>query len=141
MAVSIGNIRAGIDTRLATISGLYHSAYGPDAVNEFPFAFVLPSNDIQTGMVMSGVGLMGHFHVVILDRIAAGLDPAQSSIDAYISPAGTSSIKTAIEGDKSLGGTADTLWVDSISDYDVVEYGGNKYMGAIIKINVVAVTT
>jgi streptogramin lyase len=103
-------------------------------------AFVLPGDDIQTGLVMTGVGLQGHFHVVVLAGVAGGLDSAQSTIDVYLSPAGTSSIKAAIEGDKTLGGTCDTLWVDSISDYDVVEYNDNKYMGAIIKVMVVAIT-
>jgi hypothetical protein len=140
MSISIGSIRSGLDTRLATISGLNHSARGPDAINVYPLAFVLPGDDIQTGLVMTGVGLQGHFHVVVLAGVAGGVDSAQSTIDAYLSPAGTSSIKVAIEGDKTLGGKCDTLWVDSISDYDVVEYNDNKYMGAIIKVMVVAIT-
>jgi hypothetical protein len=55
---------------------------------------------------------------------------AQNNLDAYVSSTGTSSIKLAIEGDKSLAGAVFDTRVVEMRTYGAVSIGEVTYIAA-----------
>ncbi|NCX13612.1 MAG: hypothetical protein EBW73_12535, partial [Betaproteobacteria bacterium] len=63
---------------------------------------------------------------------------AQNSLDSYLAPTGAGSVKTAIEGDRSLGGKAQTLRVTEMSGITPVTLGDVSYLSATFMVTVYA---
>ena len=130
-------IRAGIKTRLDTISGLRNYTNVPEQL-QFPATFVVPRTwEYHQAMGSPGYGRV-EFEVTIL---AAPLNRssysrAQDALDTYLDDTGASSIKAAIEGDLTLGGTVTTLIVQRVRDYGAVEFADVTYVGAIVDVEV-----
>jgi hypothetical protein len=106
--MNVSNVRDGIKTRLQTISGLRVWDVIPDqvtppgaVVGQLDFTF-----DIDNAR---GVDLANVDVYVIVQRIDAR--SGQNKLDGYLAGSGASSIKAAIEGDRTLGGTVNTLRV------------------------------
>jgi len=55
---------------------------------------------------------------------------AQNKLDAYASSSGNSSVKAAIEKDKTLGGKAFSLRVTNLRNYNQVTVGDVTYLSA-----------
>jgi len=101
-------VRDGLKTRLQTITGLRVYDLIPETPTP-PCAVVGPLDftfdiDNARGLDQANVDIY-----VIVQRFSdrAG----QDKLDAYLAGSGSSSIKTAIEGDRTLGGTVNTLRV------------------------------
>lgn len=122
---TLGQVRDGLQTRLATISGLRTHATWPDTVNP-PAALVRPLG--STFDQRYGNGTVIHFEIVLVLQLGT-LRTAQDALDAYLDPSGASSIVAAIEGDRTLGGYADTLAVLGWHDYGGLEIGTVAYLG------------
>lgn len=132
--MSIVGIRDGLNTRLATISGLkvYHEA--PEAIASTPAITVLPSaGDYYTAM---GSGLAHVFTLTVLVSLSQGHQRAQAELDKYLARSGADSILAAIEGDPTLGGACDTLKVTRYYDYGGHDYAGQRFLGARIEVEV-----
>ena len=106
--MNVSSVRDGIKTRLATISGLRVWDVIPDqvtppgaVVGQLDFTF-----DIDNAR---GVDLANVDVYVIVQRMDAR--SGQNKLDGYLAGSGSSSIKAAIEGDRTLGGTVNTLRV------------------------------
>jgi hypothetical protein len=106
--MNVSNVRDGIKTRLQTISGLRVWDVIPDqvtppgaVVGQLDFTF-----DIDNAR---GVDLANVDVYVIVQRMDAR--SGQNKLDGYLAGSGASSIKAAIEGDRTLGGTVNTLRV------------------------------
>lgn len=116
-------IRAGLATRLATISGLNTYANPPGSITA-PAAVVLMDGDfINYHTAMGGDTFDLQFTVRLL--VARTLDSlSQANLDAYLAPTGASSIKAAIEGGSVSG-----------CDYATVArargYGGTYLVGEV----------
>lgn len=105
--MNVSSVRDGIKTRLATISGLRVWDVIPDqvtppgaVVGQLDFTF-----DIDNAR---GVDLANVDVYVIVQRMDAR--SGQNKLDEYLG-SGSKSIKTAIEADRTLGGTVNTLRV------------------------------
>jgi hypothetical protein len=61
---------------------------------------------------------------------------AQNSLDSFI--VGETSIKAAIEGDRTLGGVANTCRVTDMSNYSSMNVGDTLYLAASFTVEVVA---
>jgi hypothetical protein len=61
---------------------------------------------------------------------------AQRNIDTYI--VGASSVKTAVEADRTLGGKANTCRVTEMRNYQQVVYGDTVYLGCEFEVEVTA---
>jgi hypothetical protein len=61
---------------------------------------------------------------------------AQNNLDQYL--VGATSIKTAVEGDRTLGGKADTCRVTELREYGVIPVGDTLYLGAHFAVEVIA---
>lgn len=122
---SISSIRTGLATRLATITGLRTAATIPDNPNP-PIAIVIPDSINFDDTFHRGMDTLNFRILVIVGR--ADERTAQNSIDGFCATSGSSSIKAAIEGDKTLGGTAYDCRVTTMSNYGSVLIGEVTYL-------------
>ena len=101
-------VRDGLKTRLETITGLRAYDLIPDTVTppaavvgQLDFTFDI---DNARGLDQAQVDVL-----VIVQRFSER--SGQNLLDLYLSGSGASSIKAAIEGDRTLGGVVNTLRV------------------------------
>jgi hypothetical protein len=107
--MNVSSVRDGIKARLQTISGLRAYDVIPDKVTP-PCAIVGQLDftfDIDNARGLDQASLDVY---VIVQRLDAR--SGQNKLDEYLG-SGSSSIKSAIEGDRTLGGTVNTLRVTS----------------------------
>jgi fructose-specific phosphotransferase system IIC component len=133
---SITDLRTGIATNLATITGLRTSPTIPDNINP-PIAVVVPQSiSYDTAFARSGGDEYEFIVTVIVGRVDER--SAQNRLDSYCSGTGASSIKTAIEKDKTLGGKALTLRVTDLRNYTQVSIADATYLAAEFVVQVIA---
>ena len=110
MAATVSQVATGLANRLATISGLRSSAFQPEQLNP-PFAF--PTlNRIEYHQAFGGGDVVMDWTVnVIVGRYVDR--NAFTTLDGFLSYSGSTSIRAAIEGDKTLGGVCQTLVLPS----------------------------
>lgn len=124
---SLSELRTGIATNLGTISGLRTAATMPDNPNP-PIAIVSPDGIAYDSTFARGMQEYT-FTVTVLVGLVSERS-GQSKIDAYCSSTGASSVKLAIESDKTLGGKAFDTRVTNMRTYASVSIGDVKYLGA-----------
>ena len=124
---SISELRAGIKTNLATISGLRVSDYQPDNINP-PVAIVFPISVDYDETFAKGMQTYTFSVQIIVGRVSERT--GQNAIDAYISSTGASSIKLAIESNKTLSGKAFDLRVTDMRNYGELLVGEVNYLSA-----------
>lgn len=132
---SITNLRTAIATNLATISGLRTAAEMPDNPNP-PIALVRPLTIEYNQAFNKGLTRYAFVVVVIVGR--AEERTAQRSLDAYCSSTGASSIKNAIESDKTLGGNAYDCRVTEMRNYTPIQLNEGTYLAAEFAVDVFA---
>jgi hypothetical protein len=133
---NISDLRAGIATNLATISGLRTSATVPDSINP-PIAVVMPNTiTYDTSFARTGGDEYEFLVMVIVGRVDERT--AQNRLDGYCSGTGASSVKAAIESDKTLGGKAFSLRVTSLRNYNQVTVGDVTYLSGEFVVQVFA---
>jgi hypothetical protein len=124
---SISSIRTGLATRLGTISGLRTSAFMPDNPNP-PIAVVMPSSVSYDETFRKGMQTYVFNVLVIVGRVDERT--AQLNLDGYVSSTGSSSIKLAIEGDKTLGGIVFDTRVSEMRNYGQLAVSEVTYLTA-----------
>lgn len=124
---SVSSIRSGLATRLATISGLRTSSTLPDAPNP-PIAVIMPSSVSYDDTFKRGMQTYVFNVLVIVGRVDERT--AQNNLDAFVSSTGTSSVKLAIEGDKTLGGVVFDTRVSEMRNYGQLPVGEIVYLTA-----------
>lgn len=124
---NLSELRTGIATNLATISGLRTAATIPDNPNP-PVAIITPDSIVYDSTFARGMQEY-RFTVSVLVGLVAERS-SQNKIDAYCSSTGSGSIKLAIESDKSLGGKAFDVRVTEMRTYSFVTVGDVKYLAA-----------
>lgn len=110
MAATVSQVATGLATNLATVSGLRTSTFQPEQLNP-PFAF--PTlNRIEYHRAMAGGDVIMDWTVfVIVGRYTDR--NAFATLDGFLSYSGATSIRAAIESDKTLGGVCQTLVLPS----------------------------
>lgn len=129
---TVRDIREGIDDRLATISGLRHSAVVPSTLNP-PHAFV------KRSATTFGVSMDGEDDVTFAITIAVDwTNPrtAQQALDEYLAGTGVKSIKAAIDEDSTLGGVVDYAHVTTAEEDRIFTFGGTEYLAADLVVEV-----
>jgi hypothetical protein len=125
--LSIADIRAGLATNLATISGLRVATEIPD--NPSPPIAVLQLQSITyDGAMAKGMTTYNFLISVIVGRPAER--EAQRRLDAYASSTESQSIKLAVESDKSLDGSAYDVRVSDMTNIGAVLLGEATYLAA-----------
>jgi len=132
---TVGAIRDGISTNLATISGLRTSALMMESPNP-PIAIVAPESiSFDTAM---GRGLDTYQFTVLCIVGRASERSAQNKLDAYCAPTGAGSIKTAIESNRTLSGACSDLRVVDLRNYGDLVIADTTYLAAEFRVAVFA---
>jgi hypothetical protein len=131
----IQQLRTGLATNLATISGLRTSVDIPDNPNP-PIAIVQLiraeyHQDFRNGMTEYTFAIQ-----VLVGR--ADDRTAQRNLDAYCSSDSASSVKKAIESNRTLSGYAYDCVVTEMSSYGSVLVNDTTYLAAEFSVRVLA---
>lgn len=114
-------VRQGLATALDTITGLRSFDYVPDGISP-PAAVVEPIEvSYHEAQVSTGLNYYRAYILVIVGRMSDR--SSQDRIDAYLNNTGASSIRAAIEADRTLGGACSTLSVIEALPRSVVVSG------------------
>lgn len=132
---TISEIRTGIATNLGTITGLRTSPYVPDDPKP-PIAVVLPSGILFDTSFARGLDTMTFTVLVIVGRVSDR--NAQNTLDAYCDPLSATSVKKAIESDRTLAGKIDDLRVTEMRNYTSITVSENTYLSAEFVVSVYA---
>lgn len=124
---SLSELRDGIAANLSTITGLRVSAFVPDNINP-PLAIITPQNIEYHKSFQNGLNTYNFIVSVFVGRVSERV--AQNTLDAYCAPTGSSSIKSAIESDRTLQGRAFDLVVSDMRNYGSVTIAENTYLTA-----------
>jgi hypothetical protein len=115
-------VRAGLGTALDTITGLRVFDYVPDSLSP-PAAVVEPLEVDYDEAMRRGLDFYRAFILIIVGRMSDR--SSQDRLDAYVAGSGASSVKAALETDRTLGGACSTLQVTSARPREVVVSGVN----------------
>lgn len=122
---TIAQIRQGISNNLQTIAGLRTSETVPDNPQP-PIAIVSP-NAIQYDLTFQrGLDLYNFVVMIVVGR--ASERQAQRTLDAFCAGTGASSVKAAIESDRTLTGLVNDLRVTSMRNYGSTLIGETTYL-------------
>jgi len=125
--VSITDIRDGLEANLETISGLRGYSEIPENPS-IPAAVVTLDTIEYDQSFQKGLVLYNFSVTVIVGRFNSR--SAQQNLNDYADNTGSNSIKTAIESDKSLGGSAFDVRVTSMTGISNIDLNdGNNYIG------------
>ena len=124
---ALATIRTGLQTRLQTIAGLhvYHAV--PDSIN-VPAAIVGAPASVEYSITM-GTGDSLYTLPVRLYVSRWDATRSQDLLDPYLATTGAQSIRAAIEGDRTLGGAANTTRVIRATNYGQYVIDGITYIG------------
>jgi hypothetical protein len=122
--MTIANIRSGIATNLRTISGLRVFEEIPDQVS--PPSAVVSLNNIEYHQAFSGGLNIFRFTV----RVIVGGQPSVklNAPRSYAEPTGASSVKSAIESNRTLSGACQDLIVESMPNIGSITVNENDYL-------------
>ena len=132
--MSIAEIRAGLAANIATISGLRVAAEIPD--NPSPPIAVIALNNISYDLAMArGTTLYNFTVTLIVGRVAER--EAQRKLDAFAGD-GERSIKSAVQSDRTLGGSAFDCRLSEMSTLGALNLGEQTYLAADFAVQVYA---
>jgi hypothetical protein len=124
---TISEIRDGIATNLTTITGLRTTETVPD--NPQPPVAIIQPNAIEYDRAFQrGLDQYNFTVTVIVGR--ASERQAQRLLDLYCAGTGSSSVKTAIESNRTLSGVIQDLRVTAMRNYGTISLGDQTYLAA-----------
>jgi len=131
----INALRVALANNLGTIAGLRTSAELPD--NPSPPIATMSLDTVDYNLAMNqGLTLFNFTVIVIVGRAAE--KRAQRKLDAYCSQDDASSIKLAVESDKSLGGNAFDTRVVGMNNIGSLQLNDQEYLAAEFSVVVYA---
>lgn len=113
-------VRLGLSTALDTITGLRVFDHVPDSLSP-PAAVVEPVEVMFDEAMVRGLDKYRAFVLVVVGRMSER--SASDRLDLYLAGSGASSIKAAIEADKTLGGACQNLQVTDANPRTVTVSG------------------
>ena len=135
MSATVTQIKQGIATALATISGLRSYAYQPDNLNP-PFAWPMLDTVTYNGAMRGG--LVTHVFTVTVVVGRAAERTAQNALDGYVGYDSATSIRAALEADRTLGGVVQNLLVESANNISTTEGNDTTYLMVDFRVVVYA---
>ena len=126
-------LREALAEAMGSVDGLRTSATVPDNPRP-PIAIVMPERIVYDLNARRGADT---FYFTVMLLVGRADDRAsQNNIDQFIT--GDSSLKAAIEADRTLGGVANTCRVTEMSNYASMSVGEVLYLSAQFNVEVVA---
>lgn len=135
MAATVSQVADGLKARLATISGLRTFSYQPEQLNP-PVAFPMIEAVRYHGAFGGGNVEMDWTVMIVVGRYLDRV--AHSQLDGYLSYSGASSLRAAIEADKTLGGVAQTLIVPNGTQVSTLAVADAEYLQVTCAVTVYA---
>jgi len=134
--LNITGIRDGLETNLETISGFRAYSEIPD--NPVTPCAVVNLNNIDYDQAFQkGLTEFSFNITVIVGRFS--VVQAQQNLNDYANNSGAKSVKTAIESDRTLSGSAVDVRVVSMNSIGALELNdGNNYLGMDFSVTVYA---
>ena len=132
---ALTDLRTGLATRLGSIRGLRSSAYIPDNPQP-PVAVVMPGRIQYDTAFGRGSDEYQFTIMLIVGRVADRA--SQTNLDAYCASSGSASVKAAVEGDRTLGGTALDCRVTEMTNQGSLSIGDVTYHTAEFSVTVIA---
>jgi len=132
--LSIAAIREGLAVNIATISGLRVAAEIPD--NPSPPIAVIALNNVSYDLAMARGTTLYNFTVTLIVGRVAERD-AQRKLDAYAGN-GERSIKTAVQSDRTLGGSAFDCRLSEMSTLGALNLNEQTLLAADFAVQVYA---
>ena len=133
---SLTSIRNGIGTNLGNITSLLIYNYVPDFI-EPPTAVVGVVETIEYDTtIQRGADKYEIPVFVYVSRVDA--QDSQETLDSYLASTGASSVKTQIESDKTLGGSANSCRVIEAKEVGVYTVNNIDYLGVEFIVEVIA---
>jgi len=123
----VSTLRAALATNAATIAGLRTTETVPDNPSP-PIAIVSLISVNFDGAFHSGLTTYSFSVLLIVGKVSERT--GQNSLDAYCSSTGASSMKLALESDKTLGGSAYDVRVTDVRNYGELTVGEVNYLSA-----------
>jgi hypothetical protein len=128
-------IHKGLATAAATVSGLRTAAKLGDTVNPPFFAPIEHEIDYQQTFGTSGMTTTVFTCGLFVSR--GDTDAGQALLVEYLNPAGPTSIRAALEADRTLGGAAKQLIVSRVRGSGrLYQVAGTDYLGAMYDVTV-----
>lgn len=132
-------IRAGVKTRLEAVSSPQAFVAVHDTVPDFltpPCAIVVPANNLisyhdASGTVAAGLKTLRFNILIAAQRFESSSN--QEMLNDYLV-----TVPTALEADKTLGGTAETLLVTQASNYGPITFADSVYLSVMLDMEVYA---
>jgi len=125
MAGEASSIQESLGMRLATIPGLRVADHLPEQIN--PPMAVIQLQSVTYHRAMKG-GLSEWEFTISLVAGRMGDRPAQRQLDSWMSWDGSQSVRAAIEGDTTLGGSCSTLKVADMIAVRPLSLGDAAYL-------------
>jgi len=134
--VSLSDIRSKLETALSAL-GISYSGHIPSVVNPpMVICGLQPNNAVSYDTTFQNASLIYHFYAEVVVNKGATLESAQDELDDYLLPAGTTSIKAALESITWGASTADCCRVTGVNNYGPVTYGGSEFLGARLTLDI-----
>jgi hypothetical protein len=134
-AANVASIMSGLNTRLDTIQGLRCYPYPSDSIS-VPAAIVAFPEVIEYDSTMA----RGSDRLVVPVHVLVGKvsdRTARTRLGAYLNGSGSSSVKSAIETDVTLGATVQTVRVTE-AEINVMTVGAADYLAATFTVEVIS---
>lgn len=125
MSATVNQVATGLATSLGTISGLRTYTYQPEQVNP-PVAFPRLERVAYHKAFGGGDVVMDWTITVIVGRYTDRT--AHSLLDSYLSYSGASSVRAAIEADRTLGGVCKTLIMSDSASISALTQGDADFL-------------
>lgn len=126
-------IQAGMATAAKTVSGLRAFATLPDAIEPPVFAPL----ELELSYDQAFGGLTETVFTCQVFTSRGDTDTGRKLLIGYVAESGATSIKAALEADRTLGGVAKTLIVERVRGAGrLYEVGGIDYLGAQFDVRV-----
>jgi len=122
MAGLFTSVADGIKTRLETISGLRVYEFPPDAINEYPAAVINRSS--EAGYLVTYTAIVEVEQKVTVYVKSADAEERMESLESFLAPTGSSSVKAAIDGDNTLGSVVDWCVLEDAETLDPTDLPG-----------------
>ncbi|WP_307869004.1 hypothetical protein [Umezawaea beigongshangensis] len=124
----------GLAEAVDTIPGLNCHPFLPDSISPPTFAPV----DLEIAYNTT-FGNRVEFNPVRCRLLLSRADDksGQRKLQQYLAASGPKSVKAAIEADRTLGGTCDSLHVMTVTGYGWYEHAGTQYLGAQWDVRVI----
>lgn len=133
--MSVTAIRAGLETNLETISGLRGYSEIPENPAIPAAVVVLDSIDYDQSF-QRGLTQYNFTITIVIGRMSTR--NAQAKLNDFASNSGASSIKSAIQSDKTLSGTAFDVTVVSAGNISTINLNDGDYLSMDFTVTVYA---